>query len=197
MEAINRVEAALKAEYERGLADAEQRVEEARRESPVQSMRVNREAPSDEDCLKNYDEFWRELVEMDGQIDVLKLARELHDFYRVMHTFAVVYCEITGDRCSKLLYDPSVYVSQFEDRMQEEIREAEEKARQEGARQEREAHIKTLETFASDDLIFDGEPHPAMGPYLMADELQARKSLARLKLKQLTGILRARGEAGS
>lgn len=68
---------------------------------------------SDEDVEKVYREYWQEIVEKDGVIDVDQVKKELFDFHQVMGTFATVYCEITGNRLSKLLYDPQVYVNEF------------------------------------------------------------------------------------
>lgn len=53
------------------------------------------------DYETTYDEFWRDLVETDGSLDLDKVKRELHDYARVLDNVPKVYCHITHGRISK------------------------------------------------------------------------------------------------
>ena len=54
-----------------------------------------------EDYKKTYREFWKPLVEKDGELDKDRVMRELHDFHFVIENVSKVYCELTGGRISK------------------------------------------------------------------------------------------------
>lgn len=55
-----------------------------------------------------YDEFWKGLVEVNGELDLDAVKRELFDFWQVMQRVPKVYCYITGHQASKLLTDPDI-----------------------------------------------------------------------------------------
>src|SRR5687768_1081726 len=54
----------------------------------------------DAECLQEYESFWKKIVETDGQIDKVKVARELHDYRRMLQSVPVVYKPVTGGRLS-------------------------------------------------------------------------------------------------
>lgn len=52
--------------------------------------------------MATFNEFWRELVtDGAGQLDLDKVARELHDYHVVMGEVGKAYDELTGGRISK------------------------------------------------------------------------------------------------
>jgi hypothetical protein len=48
-----------------------------------------------------YRNFWADLVETDGKLDLGKLKDELYDFYWIMSAVREVYCHVTGGAISK------------------------------------------------------------------------------------------------
>jgi len=56
--------------------------------------------------------FWEPIViKPDGSIDIEQVKKELHDFYVAMQEVPKVYCHITGNRLSKILYDADVVIA--------------------------------------------------------------------------------------
>ena len=47
------------------------------------------------DVNKVYEEFWKFIIELDGEIDFEQVKRELYDYRIVMQEVSKVYCEIT------------------------------------------------------------------------------------------------------
>ena len=66
------------------------------------------------DYKKEYEEFWKEIVEESGVLDKDKVMRELSDYSFVLEQVPLVYCAVTGSRVSK----PNTYafevIQQFE-----------------------------------------------------------------------------------
>lgn len=59
-------------------------------------------APISDDYAKDYDEFWKEIVENpDGTLSKDKVMRELADYRFLMEQAAKVYCHVTRGRVSK------------------------------------------------------------------------------------------------
>lgn len=54
--------------------------------------------------------FWEPIVTKNGVLDLEQVKLELHDFYVAMQEVPKVYCHITGNRLSKILYDASVVI---------------------------------------------------------------------------------------
>lgn len=48
------------------------------------------------DYMKDFDEFWKDIVEPDGVLDRDQVARELSDFRMVMEEASKVYSELAG-----------------------------------------------------------------------------------------------------
>lgn len=49
-----------------------------------------------------YEDFWRDIIEPNGVVDLDQVKRELHDFKVVMEEVRKVYYTITGGRISKV-----------------------------------------------------------------------------------------------
>ena len=60
--------------------------------------------PDDRDHMADYRQFWAGLVETGGQLDLDKVARELHDYRHVIGQVPLVYDHITGGRLTKPNY---------------------------------------------------------------------------------------------
>ena len=48
-----------------------------------------------------YEEFWKSIIEPDGEIDFEQVKKELFDYWVVIHEVSKVYCEITNGKFSK------------------------------------------------------------------------------------------------
>jgi hypothetical protein len=53
------------------------------------------------DYEKDYDEFWKDILEIEGVVDMEQVKRELADFHFMLEQVPKVYCEVTGSRISK------------------------------------------------------------------------------------------------
>lgn len=71
-----------------------------------------------------YEEYWKDLVETDGQLDKDKVMRELADYYFMLEQVPKVYMHVSGGRISK----PNTYafevIQQHDERREEDIQEA-------------------------------------------------------------------------
>lgn len=79
-------------------------------------------APADYE--KNYDEFWKGLIEKDGHVNLDQIKRELFDFHTLMRNAGEVYCHVTGSQVSKVNTDPAVVTSIADDILNRNIQEA-------------------------------------------------------------------------
>ena len=50
---------------------------------------------------QNYEEFWKDLVETDGVLDLDKIQRELSDYHFMLEEVPKVYCSVSGGMISK------------------------------------------------------------------------------------------------
>ena len=67
---------------------------------------------------KNYQEFWREIIEPEGKIDIQQVKKELSDYKFLLEEVPKVYHKITG--ClSKTHYPSNVILSLHEERFVE------------------------------------------------------------------------------
>lgn len=73
---------------------------------------------------KTYEEFWRDIVEENGVVNMDQVKRELHDFTNVIEGSSKVYCNLTNGVISKPLTDPDVVISINEENKNMEIEEA-------------------------------------------------------------------------
>jgi hypothetical protein len=63
------------------------------------------------DYEKEYEEFWKEIVENpDGSINMDQLKKELSDFRLLIHNAQEVYMHITGGVISKVLTNPEAVI---------------------------------------------------------------------------------------
>ncbi len=72
--------------------------------------------------------FWEEILVKDGKLDMDQLKKELTDWYYVMGEAPKVYCAVTGNQLSKVMYAADTVIMAFEDYMQRELDEMEEAA---------------------------------------------------------------------
>lgn len=56
---------------------------------------------TDEEVQRDYDEFWKRIIEHDGEVDFEQVKRELFDFHMVMQEVGKVYDHITGGKFAK------------------------------------------------------------------------------------------------
>lgn len=73
------------------------------------------------DYRAQYDEFWKKIVETDGQPDVEKVARELADYKRLLRDVPRVYKHVTGGKLSNPFYEPSAVLQVTEEHIAERI----------------------------------------------------------------------------
>lgn len=76
------------------------------------------------DYETTYKEFWKDLVEKDGAVNMDALMRELHDYRTLMHNATAVYCHVTGNRISKLNTASDAVISVADDVASERLNEA-------------------------------------------------------------------------
>jgi hypothetical protein len=69
-------------------------------------------------------EFWAPIVMKDGVLDVEQVKKELTDWYYVMGQVPKVYCAVTGDLLSKVMYDADTVITAFEDYLTRQIDDA-------------------------------------------------------------------------
>jgi len=55
----------------------------------------------EKDYKEDYDEFWKDIVEKDGVINMEQVKKELSDFHFMMQQVPEVYMEVTGGKISK------------------------------------------------------------------------------------------------
>lgn len=71
-----------------------------------------------------YDTFWKNVVETDGQLDIEKVARELHDYKMLLDQVPLVYKHITGGLLSKPHYRADAVIEVAEERTSQRIDDA-------------------------------------------------------------------------
>lgn len=69
----------------------------------------------DEEVEKVWNEFWKPIVEKDGEVDMDQIKKELYDFHMVMQEVSKVYDHITNGKISKLLTHADVVISEADD----------------------------------------------------------------------------------
>lgn len=74
---------------------------------------------------ENWESFWKPIVtNEDGTINIKQIKKELHDFSFIMEQVPRVYCHITGNRMSKVMYHADTVISVADDYFQEQLDEA-------------------------------------------------------------------------
>jgi hypothetical protein len=76
------------------------------------------------DYEKDWEEFWKGIcTNPDGSINLDQIKRELSDFRHAIEEVPKVYCHITNNRLSKIVYDASQVIAVAEDCANEYIKE--------------------------------------------------------------------------
>jgi len=68
------------------------------------------------DYKEEYAEFWKDIVETNGVLDLDKVQRELSDFYFLMEEAPKVYMEVSGGMISKTNTYASEVLNLFEEK---------------------------------------------------------------------------------
>lgn len=71
-----------------------------------------KDCPPTCDWYKDYDEFWKPLLEKDGVLDMNQLKKELYDYNKALKNVSKVYMHITNDKLSKINYDADTIISE-------------------------------------------------------------------------------------
>lgn len=72
---------------------------------------MNTQSKPDPTPQSVYDDFWKDIVEKDGELDIEQIKKELFDFWQAMESVPKVYCAITGDQVSKILTHPETVIA--------------------------------------------------------------------------------------
>lgn len=74
---------------------------------------------------ETWESFWKPIVSNeDGTINIEQVKKELADFSFVMEQVPKVYCHITGDRMSKVMYRAEDVIRVADDYFNEQLKEA-------------------------------------------------------------------------
>lgn len=65
----------------------------------------------EQDPEEVYEQFWKDLVEVDGEVNLEQVKKELSDFKWAMDNVPIVYGEITGYATSNIRVIPSQIIS--------------------------------------------------------------------------------------
>lgn len=80
-----------------------------------------------EDYEEVYKNFWKQIVEKDGVLDLDQVKRELFDFHTLMNSALQVYMHVTNGRISKTNTKPSAVIAVsdgiFNQRLEEAIKD--------------------------------------------------------------------------
>ena len=68
---------------------------------------------------ENYQEFWKEIIEKDGIIDIEQIKKELYDFSTIIRNISIVYDHVTGGAISKPLTLPEIVIAIADEHYQE------------------------------------------------------------------------------
>lgn len=81
-------------------------------------------ADAEVDYMRTYREFWQDIVETDGQLDLDKVARELHDFKGMLEEVPGIVSHVTNGLLSKPNYRAASVITVAEEVMEERIQTA-------------------------------------------------------------------------
>lgn len=62
-----------------------------------------------------YNEYWKDLIEKNGEVSMNNLVKELCDYRYVLEQVPIVYCHITGGRMSKPNYEAHAVIADADD----------------------------------------------------------------------------------
>jgi len=69
-------------------------------EAPA-ALDIHASAEPSDPVEQAYDDFWRDIIEPGGQLDIQQVKRELHDYRTLLEEVPKVYVHVTGGRISK------------------------------------------------------------------------------------------------
>jgi hypothetical protein len=87
-------------------------------------MILNILTEEDKKVQKDYDEFWKDIVEKDGCVDLWLVKKELSDFRFIINQLPKIYMHITNGRLSKHMYSAETIIRIHDDIRTEEIEQA-------------------------------------------------------------------------
>jgi len=64
------------------------------------------------DWYKHYNEYWKDIIEKDGEVDMNQLKKELFDYSNLMDNASKVYCHITNGMMSKVNYAADTVIAE-------------------------------------------------------------------------------------
>lgn len=73
---------------------------------------------------ENYNEFWKDIIEKDGEIDKEQLMKELHDFSFLLEQIPFIFMHATGGKMSKVFYTSETVKAVIDEHIQDCIDEA-------------------------------------------------------------------------
>lgn len=71
-----------------------------------------------------YDEFWKDIIEKDGVVNLDQVKRELYDFLQMMVNAGKVYCHVTCGQISKPNTNADAVIAIHDEFRSEEIKQA-------------------------------------------------------------------------
>lgn len=71
-----------------------------------------------DDYEKVYQDYWKDIIEPNGKVDLDQVKKELADFYLLIREVPKVYTEITGGKLSYPNYDSNTVIQQYEIHME-------------------------------------------------------------------------------
>jgi hypothetical protein len=70
---------------------------------------------TDPDCENVYRDFWKAILEKNGQLDMIQLKKELCDFHSLILNSQKVYSHVTGGKISNIFTDPDMVCTMADD----------------------------------------------------------------------------------
>jgi len=78
----------------------------------------------DNEVQKDYEEYWKDIIEKDGVVDMEQVKKELSDFRYIIEQLPKVYMHITNGILSKHMYSAETIIRLHDDIRTEEIENA-------------------------------------------------------------------------
>ena len=77
-----------------------------------------------QDYEKEYEDFWKDIIEEDGVVNMDQVKRELSDFSKIIGNVGKVYDHVTCGQVSKPLTDSDVVIALHDDIRTKDIDDA-------------------------------------------------------------------------
>lgn len=71
---------------------------------------------------KKYDEFWKDIIECNGEINLCQLKKELYDYSILIDNVTKVYTHATNYVLSKTNYSAEIVISQIEEAQKNDLK---------------------------------------------------------------------------